>query len=962
MINVKIDNSKMSIKICGILCCIVILLSICTFTIKDMTLARMDVRKYNDGWYIQQRDGSEKDISLPYRENVPKNTSFMIQKKVSRLDYGKTISFLSADVKLKVYADNILIYSFGHSDKRWFGRTPGSIINFVDIPKSMMHGYITIIAESPYDNYAGNIKSISIGDRDVCILNYLKKKFVSLIECISIILSAIILFTIYIIQKLSNQNTRSVQYISLFLLISGIYYLIETKVLGIFYGNQTLYSILVFLYMLMAPMLITAYYRYTLFKNMQRVANAWQLILFINCIVQICLQLTGIYDFMEMAFISHFLMMATIVVIIYRYIIVLNRKRNKKDRIEAIALLLFFVGGAMDIISNFFGKTGDMGEFSCIGGMILAFVMCIIHINYLIDNYTDSIRNMAESFLREKDAAIKASEAKSSFLANMSHEIRTPINVVLGMDEIILRETKEENTLESAVNIQNAGKTLLSLINDILDFSKIESGKFELIPVSYQLSSLLNDVVNMINYRARDKKLEFKINVNENIPSGLIGDEVRVRQIITNILTNAVKYTDKGTVMLDVDYEEHGKDISLKVSVSDTGRGIKEEDIGKLFNSFQRVDEKMNCNIEGTGLGLSITKNLVEMMNGGIQVESEYGKGSVFKVTIPQQVGEREPVGDFYKRYKESLRQKTEYHECLYAPSAKILLVDDNEMNRKVVIGLLKYTKINIDTAGSGKEALNKVFINKYDVILLDHMMPEMDGIETLKKMRENGCIGDTPVIALTANAISGARDLYIQKGFSDYLSKPITGAVLENKLIKWFKPELIQKNEQYEDEAIENDIIEDAVVSDESNVLSEKSVKEEKSMKTPEEIYKMLSEMNEVDMEEALQYSFDGEEGVLANFAIYKSNINEVSGKLLKAFDEKNYKEYEITIHSIKSNLAMIGVMGISAMAKELEMDAKALETDSIEEKHPVFLTTWNKFNDVIEGIEFPDEQDLGL
>ncbi|MCI5500688.1 MAG: ATP-binding protein [Lachnospiraceae bacterium] len=956
MINKRLNNSNIALKISGALCCIVILLCIFTFSIEDMTLASKDVGDFNTGWYICRDDGSYQKINLPYNEYVPKNTPFVIRKKVSRVDYGKTISFLSADVKVTVYADEMLIYSFGYGDKRWFGKTPGSIINFVDIPQNIRSGYITIVMESPYNGYAGDIKSISIARRDVCILNYLKKNFFRLIECIFIILASIVLFLIYVIQKVSNQDTKSVQYISLLIMASGIYCLIETKVLGIFYGNQTLYSILVFIYLIMAPILMISYYRNSLFKNNQKVINVWQLILLINCVAQILLQLTGVFDFMEMVFISHVLIMISIVAIMYRYIITLKGNKNRTDWLAGIAIFIYFLGAMADLLSDSLGKTGDMSQYSRLGAMIFAFVMCSVHMRYLIDNYTHSIRETAELLLREKEAAEKASAAKSSFLANMSHEIRTPINVILGMDEIILRESNEESTIENAGNIQNAGKMLLSLINDLLDFSKIESGKFEIVLVNYQLSSLLNDVVNMISYRAVAKNLDFRINVNENIPSGLIGDEVRVRQIITNLLTNAVKYTDEGYVLFDVDYKEDGTGISLIISVSDTGRGIREEDIDKLFDSFQRVDEKVNCNIEGTGLGLAITKNLVTMMHGEISVESEFGKGSVFKVKIPQQVSERSPVGDFYKRYKESLRQKTKYHEMLYAPSAKILVVDDNEMNLKVVIGLLKFTGINIDTAESGKEALKMVSDNKYDVILLDHMMPEMDGIETLNRMRENNYIGDTPVIALTANAISGAREIYIQKGFSDYLSKPITGITLENKLMRWFKPELIQTHMRYEEKKVGEDIIEGNNTSDGESTLSEDS--EERNMKenmmTPDEIYKMLSSMEEIDIEEAGQYSFDGAEGVLANFAIYKGNIDEVRERLLTAYDEKDYKNYEITIHSIKSNLAVIGVMGISAMAKELEMASKAMETDTVEEKHPVFLKKWDEFNSVIKKIDF--------
>lgn len=392
-----------------------------------------------------------------------------------------------------------------------------------------------------------------------------------------------------------------------------------------------------------------------------------------------------------------------------------------------------------------------------------------------------------------KEKAIAASKAKSDFLANMSHEIRTPINAILGNDELILRESKEEDTLDYAKNIKSSSKALLALINDILDFSKIESGKLSIIPVEYNLSTLLSDTYNLLAMRAQEKGLLLKTEVEKIAPSIMFGDEVRIRQICVNLLTNAIKYTKTGEVILKV-YTSLGEKelINLVIEVQDTGIGISENNLKYLFNSFNRIDEKKNRNIEGSGLGLAITKQLVELMNGSIQVESILGKGSTFKVTLPQQIVSAEPIGDFKVSSHED---QPKYRENFHAPEAKILVVDDVNMNLKVFAGLLKKTQIQVYTAISGEECLKKVNEEKYDIIFLDHMMPNMDGIETYRAMQAMDTPNSgTPVIMLTANALEGAKEQYMSEGFSNYLSKPIHADQLE-KMIQDYLPKHLIKN-----------------------------------------------------------------------------------------------------------------------------------------------------------------------
>lgn len=382
-------------------------------------------------------------------------------------------------------------------------------------------------------------------------------------------------------------------------------------------------------------------------------------------------------------------------------------------------------------------------------------------------------------------------DAKSTFLANMSHEIRTPINAVLGMNEMILRESSEEQIKEYATIIESSGNMLLSIINDILDYSKIESGKLSLVEADYALSSVLNDIMVINRPRAEKKQLELKLECPESTFEHLHGDDVRIKQIITNLLTNAIKYTDKGQVTVTVNTRKmEDGNAELYIGVKDTGIGIRSEDKARLFESFSRLEKERNRNIEGTGLGLVIAKSLVTLMNGEIDLESEYGKGSLFYIRIKQKLLSDEPIGNIESRHAAFVESRGEYKESFVAAEASVLAVDDTATNLVVLKHLLKKTGVNITNASSGRQALAFAEKNSFDLVLLDHMMPDMDGVETLKELRKMGI--NIPVIALTANALADARDFYLDAGFDDYLSKPVKGKDLEAILRKWLPKEKI--------------------------------------------------------------------------------------------------------------------------------------------------------------------------
>ncbi|MCR4654981.1 MAG: response regulator [Lachnospiraceae bacterium] len=433
----------------------------------------------------------------------------------------------------------------------------------------------------------------------------------------------------------------------------------------------------------------------------------------------------------------------------------------------------------------------------------------------LSDRMSTFLDKITSELIDTATEAQDANRAKSVFLSHMSHEIRTPINAILGMDEMILKESRESGTLEYADSIRSAGNNLLGIVNDILDFSKIEAGRMNIVPVEYELMSVVRDMYNVVRLRAEDKGLKVKLDIDKELPAVLFGDSARIKQVIANILTNAVKYTETGTVTFVVkkvsdgtesDMEEFGmacpveseqltgyRPVKIGITVRDTGIGIKPADMERLFEEYERFDEKRNRTIEGTGLGLSITRELLELMGSRLSVKSTYGVGSEFGFEILQGVAGNEKIGDIEGGLKKPAGQKKRVR--FTAEDAKILVVDDTEINLMVVKQLLKRIKIKIDTAASGEEALALVKENAYDIIFLDHLMPDMDGPETLKKMNEleNNRSAGAPVISLTSNALPNAREEYIKIGYKDYLLKPFLPESLENMLFYYIPPEKIR-------------------------------------------------------------------------------------------------------------------------------------------------------------------------
>lgn len=765
-------------------------IAINVFDIKDMTTSKGEIYDYSEGWTLVRPDGTEKIIErLPYNEPSKAGEIYYLKKKISAEDGGKTVRFLSADKELSITLDGNTIYEFGLEDYRAFGHTPGSITNFVEIPNDVGDGFLSIMMVSPYDNYASNICEMVIGRANIVELDLVKENLFNYFICMIILFSALMLIIMEVIEIISKQKFSGKIYLGAICLFGAIYHAIETKSLNIFYGNQTLYSILVFVVIMILPTLMCLYYVCSIDEKYQKrfVINYW--ICIINMIFQFTIQMLDIADFMVIAPLSHAIIVIT-VINIDSAIIKLNIEKYKETHklnmsliFEMIGVTSIMLGSVIDIIRFYVAPVGDMGKYGRIGMLVFSIITLAVHIRMISVRYLEQVNKNMEFMKIHLQEVENANKSKSLFLANMSHEIRTPMNSILGFSEILLKQDMTDEQKEYIGNIRESSDNLLSIINDILDLSKIETGKMEIVEGKFEIAPLLTGVCKQIKSLADKKDLEFKTDISKSIPAVFNGDEVRIREILINILNNAVKYTQEGFVSLSVNIDEIADNITnLYIKVSDSGIGIEKNNLDLIFHAFEQADKSRNHGIEGTGLGLSIVRSYVELMHGRINVESEIGKGSTFTITIPLVVVDSTPIGEM--TYKREGTPKSRISDIKI--DKKVLVVDDSLVNLKVIGRTLEHYGITVDSVSSGQKAIELCKNNLYDIIFMDQMMPVMDGVEAMHKIRnisgyERG--SNHKIVALTANAIKGVEEELLLEGFDGYLKKPVEFDKLEKVL-----------------------------------------------------------------------------------------------------------------------------------------------------------------------------------
>ncbi len=869
-------------------------------------------KSFNDGWVLA--DAEEIPVTIPGKIRTSDSVVRIRNVIPEGIDDRTTIMVKSLHQNIVVRVSGEVVATYDDSDTRSFGFHSPSAYMLIPVSSEDAGKPIEIKYSAPEPEVAGQLNDIRIGS-DIGILCWMLESYGN-----DVIFAFLLLYTGIVIAlfgaimqftKYENPN-MNITYLGVTAICTAIWMLGEGRLKQFYYGNLALGEMLLWECLFVAPIPMLFYVNRLQERRYNHIYIVGSTIGMVINIGMLILELTNTMDFYDMYKAGWAIILGSGAIVIYTIIRDCLKGIYQWKLLVGILLLLLCV--VLQMWSFLHSTSGIFpNNYISFGFILFMMIMAISAINSL------------QKQKQEQILAIKANETKTSFLANMSHEIRTPINAILGFNEMILREETNEQINEYAANIKKASKTLLILVNDILDFSKVESGKVDLTQEDYQISGMLTDVINLTYIKAQEKGLSFDIDVQKDIPRTLYGDEMRVKQILTNILNNAVKYTETGTVSLKVRFDKRRKNTGvLRIVVKDTGIGIEQENISKITESFQRFDLQHNRSIEGTGLGMSIVAHLLKAMGGTMQISSRYGKGSEFRIQIPQGIRDATPIGNYQMDYRQELRNQMPYQALFTAPQAKILFVDDNFMNLSVLKGLLKKTKIQIDTAESGMKCLEMTREKKYDLIFMDHLMPEMDGVETLKRLRQetDNPNRDTIVLALTANAIKGLQDFYIQEGFYAYLTKPIDWKKLEELLLKLLPDKYIIPYEADESDAAGS-----------SAAGPERTDTEQASIEDCTQEW--LSMWKDAHINLAAGYHYCG--GSLGQFhwllMVFAKNFGNKFRTMLTYYQEADMENYTIEVHALKSNAKTLGADTLYQLAWEHEQQSRAGNWDYIQE-----------------------------
>lgn len=898
----KFLRASIYVTIAALICCVLAVICLAVLSSSGTESGRQPVSLWKDGWLLTTEDGSTTSVQIP--ASGISSRKYTLSSVLPRDYEANTAVFIwSNDHEVTVRVGGESIFSYSYHPEKQINRTLAPS-QYLTVPlKDSYAGKDIEISYTCLPDAGPSIEWIYIGDQTDTILYLIRKNALTLVAAIVIMVFGVIAISRYFInRKFRTNQTRGNLCKGIAMIIAAVWMIYQTDCRQFLMPNIYLVRDLNYLAQILLPIPFVLAVAFVEEKEYFRSAIIFVILTAFDDLILFALLFSGAASFRALGLMMDIPLNASVAYCAVTVTLIIRHDRQlaQKMKTTIMAMAVLAVCGAFEIAGqNGFGITG---VFLPIGIIFFAAV-------------TEAVNSANVLQTVKKDIEFNAyRRSQKTLLASVSHEIRTPINSVLGLDKMILRDTKEETTRQYAQDIRTSGKVLLALVNDILDFSRLESGAVELIPEPYSLKELLTEICVVERERAVQKGLKFFVEVNPEIPDRLVGDYSRIRQVLINLINNGVKYTPKGSVTLTCDYEpiEDGS-ILLKFHVKDTGIGIREEDINRIFEPFVRVDEKKNRSVEGTGLGMSITENLLILMGSRVSVESRYGKGSDFSCRIPQPVADPAPIGkfDMHALQEDDRREEKDY----ICPDACVLVVDDTPLNIKVFTLLLKDKKPVIHTAASGEEALEECSKCRFDVIFMDQRMPGMDGTQTLHVLREKESCRinhDTPVVLLTADAFAGVREEALANGFNGYLSKPVTPADLSTALREFLPAEkvLADGEEQRSREAA--DVPETAAGQDAAEEASADEAEDDS-------LFSVLSRECGLAAEKAAE-SMGNEDlylSVLCDFTVLgTANADEIES-LRAAGDLENYT---VKVHALKSSARLIGAMDIFARAKDLE------------------------------------------
>ncbi len=728
----------------------------------ERTYTDFGIEKYTGSWQWIT-DGGSQAITLPNQLDIDKSVSEITIATTIEFDMpgDRYMTFDSAKQDVYVYVDDELRYSYSTKDTRPFASFSTGIQVFVPLHPWDQGKTLTIVFKGK-NNYTGVLDEVLVGSQLGIAFDMVHTQSIQLVcAFMMIILGFLAMVTGFAVKRIYGR-TMSLGFAGWGVLFCGIWVMAESNVRQFLVPNFSAFSNMTYLSLIIIPFAFAMYVNALQEKRNQVFYMIIGVLDIVLSFIGVTLQLIVGVDLVNTLGYSFILIIATIVIYLVTVVPDIKKGYVKVYWIEFVGILVLIVSAFMQIWYYSTRPVSMNGNIVCIGLVIM-----------MITSYIRAFKDIID-MEHEYFAAQEASRASIDFLLRMSHEMRTPINAILGMNKMILRECKDNNILEYARDVNGAGNYLLGIVNETLDLARVNSGKIEIEPRDYDLIDMLRECYSLVIPRAKANRLSLVVELDDVLPSRLRGDRQRMVQIITNLLTNAIKYTPAGRITLSIQGKINDGRLMMVISVIDTGIGIKEENIPGIFNSFERISDYRNRNIEGTGLGLAITKQLVELMDGKIAVESVYGKGSTFTVVIPQEIRSIEPCGIF-SMGPNGDRRVSNRDEVLTV-TGRVLVVDDVEINLKIFDLLLKNTDIELDLAKGGQEALEYLEKYQYDLIFIDHLMPGMDGIklkEIISSLTDNSN-HDIPMIVQTANAVAGAKEQYQAMGFADYISKPI--------------------------------------------------------------------------------------------------------------------------------------------------------------------------------------------